>query len=253
MQKILSLFSLTPENVGDMACGWGNQYETFTVVKSNNSKIVSNNIVTFSHINDVRNDYHKFDLVVIGGGCIINPSHEKGIWRAIESSKNCTIRSVGVQDWNFAQKLNDKLKHNFTIRHTVKGFNYEACPSLVDVEKFKVLNGKNKKIEKSIEILFACHQNHKYEIEILKSKGYNVIVNNCSFNDAIETISKTKKIVTSSYHFLLWANEFNCELEVFSHEKLNTNEEKLPIDSGMRKFLNIPIKYDLVDIDKYIK
>ena len=75
MKKILSLFSLTPENLGDMTCSWGNQYESFNVVKSTNpydSIISSNQNVTFGHINDFREDYNDFDLVVIGGGCIIN-------------------------------------------------------------------------------------------------------------------------------------------------------------------------------------
>jgi hypothetical protein len=255
MKKILSLFSLTPENVGDMACSWGNQYESFNVIKSKNqynSIISSNENVTFGHINDFREDYNDFDLVVIGGGCIINSSHENGIWRAINSSKNCMIRSVGVKDWDLANKLRDKLKNNFTIRHTVEGFIYESCPSLVEVEKYKVTQGINKKIEKTKELLFACHQNYKEEIKILQNKGFDVIVNDCNIDHAFEKISKAKKVVTSSYHFLLWADAFGCEVELFSKDE-STDQNKLPIDSDMRKFINIPIKYNLIGIQKYIK
>lgn len=229
--RVLSLFSLTPENVGDMACAWGNSYRRYYDTIA-------------GHINDVRDDYDQFDLVVIGGGCLINQAHEEGIWRAIEKSKKCIIRAVGVKDWQLAAKLKDKLGNNFTIRHKVDGYIYESCPSLVDIYRYKLLYGVDGVINKTNSILFACHQNNHEEIEILRAKNLPVIVNNCDFKDAMDAISVSQKVVTSSYHFLLWSNEFNCDVELFC-------KPSDLVESEWRKFQNIPIKYKHVDIKEY--
>lgn len=232
------MFSYTPQNVGDMACSWGNAYARYYPTK-------------FAHINDVRNDYDKYDIVVIGGGGIINKSHEKGILRAVEKSKKCLIRSVGVKDWEFAKKLRDKLGENFTIRHQVEGFIYEPCPSLWEIERYKMVHGINKIIKKENNLLFAMHQNDKKEIEQLILKKYDVIVNNCSFSFALEKISKAEKVVTSSYHFLIWADAFGCEVEFCGYpEKFEINQ--LDPDADLRKFFYLPLKLNCINIAKYL-
>lgn len=255
MQKVLSLFSLTPENVGDMACSWGNQYENFKISNFGedpyNSYGITSKNVAFGHINDHRSDYDQFDLIVVGGGGIINKSHEEGIWRVINQSKKCMIRSVGVKDWDFAHKIRDIIGDNFTIRHVVDGFTYEACPSLVFVDRYKTVHGVNKEIKKTDDMLFAMHQNNKKEIEILQEKGFNYIVNNCELEYALQKISCCKKIITSSYHFLLWANEFNCDIELFQKDS-NKPVSELDKDSDMLKFINIPVKFEIIDIKKYL-
>jgi len=238
MQKILSLFSYTPENVGDMGCTWGNVYRRYYPT-------------TFAHVNDVRDDYDQFDLVVIGGGSIINKSHEEGVCRAIEKSKKCIIRSVGVKDWEFAKKLKDKLGENFTIRHQVDGYVYEPCPSLLEVKRYKMVHGINEFIPKNKELLFALHQNDKHEIKLLTEKNKDVLINNCTFEQALSTICQYKKIVTSSYHFMIWADAFGCEIELFKL-KNETNLNSLDSDSDLRKFLMISIKYSCIDIDNYL-
>lgn len=238
MLNVLSMFSYTPENVGDMACSWGNAYARYYPTK-------------FAHINDVRNDYEKYDLVVIGGGGIINKSHEKGIWRAIEKSKKCLVRSVGVKDWEFAKKLRDKLGENFTIRHQVEGFIYEPCPSLWEIERYKMVHGIKKIIKKENDLLFAMHQNDKELIEKLLLKKHNVIVNNCRFPFALEKISKAKKVVTSSYHFLIWAEAFGCEVEFCGFSE-KPEIDQLDPDSDLRKFFYLPVKFDCINIEKYL-
>ena len=238
MLNILSLFSLTPENVGDMACSWGNVYRRYYPT-------------VLAHINDVREDYDKFDIVVIGGGGIINKSHEEGIWRAINKSKKCLIRSVGVKDWKLAEKIKNVLGENFTVRHKVKGFKYEPCPSLWEVERYKLTQGINGEIQKTNDLLFALHQNNKNEISLLKDKGHDVIVNNCEFLFALDKISRAKKVITSSYHFMIWAKSFGCEVEFFGFDN-NFNPESLDEDSDLRKFLFIPVEFSSINIEKYL-
>lgn len=238
MPNVLSMFSYTPENVGDMACSWGNAYARYYPTN-------------FAHINDVRSDYKDYDLVVVGGGGIINKSHEEGIWRAITKSKKCLVRSVGVKDWDFAKKLRDKLGKNFTIRHQVEGFIYEPCPSLFEIQRYKIVHGINGIIPKEKDLLFAMHQNNVKEIEQLIQKGCDVIVNNCNFAFALDKISKAKKVVTSSYHFLIWAEAFGCEIEFCGFPE-NFKIDQLDPDSDLRKFFYLPIKFDCINISKYL-
>ena len=79
----------------------------------------------------------------------------------------------------------------------------------------------------------------------------DIIINKCTFEHAIEKISQYKKVVTSSYHFMIWANAFKCDIELFEI-KHDMDFEKLDEDSDLRKFFFIPINYSCVDLKKYL-
>ena len=191
-------------NTGDLACG----YYQYCMPFFKDYNCVIHNI---RHVNF--NMIKKSDIVIVGGGGLINALNEwnYSINKAIRLAGKSILWSAGYNSFLGKCKIEIDFSR-FTLK-AIRDFNhssglrYVPCATCLSPLFMKQYDKKRR-------LGIVVHKNFKDVPEEIR--GCQVIENTCSIEEMVSFIAESEVIVTSSYHAAYWSSLLKTKCVIFS-------------------------------------